>query len=91
MRRDIMARQTDLITLWRNIIQAGGTQAYIESQLRERGFLTQRRETDKMSERELDQYKKQLKQEAEERAKLKREAWKAYKATHVVFLGDGVF
>lgn len=82
---------TDPITLWRLIVQAGGVRAYIDGQLRERGFLVTRRDVDKMSDREKDQYKKQLKAEAEERRKLKREAWVAFKANHVVHLGEGVF
>src|SRR5262249_4612118 len=49
-----------------------------------------RRETDGMSERELDQYKKSLRAEAEERRKLKKETWTAYKANHIVHLGEGV-
>ena len=44
-----------------------------------------------MSDREQDAYKKSLKAEAEERRKLRREAWQAYKATHIVHLGEGVF
>jgi hypothetical protein len=86
-----VARQTDLLTLWRNIVQAGGTQAYIDAQLREHGFLVERREADAMSDRERDQYKKALKAEAEEARKLRQETWRAYKASHVVHLGDGVY
>lgn len=86
-----MARQTDLLTLWRNIVQAGGRQAFIDAQLRERGFLVERRETDGMSDRELAEYKKALKAEAEERRKVARDAWRAYQASHIVFLGDGVY
>jgi hypothetical protein len=82
---------TDLLSLWRNIVQAGGVQAYVDQQLRERGFLVQRREADKLNERELKAYKESLKKEAEERKKLKKEAWQAYKANHVVHLGHGVF
>src|SRR5205807_6366006 len=78
-------------SLWRAIQQAGSPQAYIEAQLRERGFLVERRETDKMSERELEAYKKSLRAEAEEKRKLKKEAWQAFRATHVVHLGEGVF
>src|SRR4051812_22294642 len=89
--RVIMARQTDPITLWRNIVQAGGVQAFITEQLRERGYLVERRETDGMSERELEQYKKQLRAEAEERHKVRKEAWLAYKANHIVHLGEGVY
>jgi retron-type reverse transcriptase len=86
-----MARQTDPFTLWRNILQAGGTDPYVQAQLQERGYLVERRETDGMSERELEEYKKSLKAEAAERKKLKREAWQAYRATHIVYLGDGVY
>src|SRR5271168_2199317 len=87
----IMARQTDFVALWRAISQAGSIQAYVDAQLVERGFLVQRRETDDMSERELEAYKKSLRAEAAERKKLKREAWRAYKANHVVHLGEGVY
>jgi hypothetical protein len=84
-------RTTDPMTLWRPIVQAGGVRAYIDGQLRDRGFLVARRDVDQMSDREKDLYKKQLKQEAEERRKLKREAWVAFKANHIVHLGEGVF
>jgi hypothetical protein len=86
-----MSRMTDPIALWRNIVQAGGRQAYIAGQLEQRGFLVARRETDGMSDRELAQYKQSLKAEAEERRKLKREAWQAYRANHLVHLGEGVY
>jgi RNA-directed DNA polymerase len=84
-------RQTDLIDLWRTVEQAGGVRPYVEAQLAERGFVVQRRETDKMSDREKDAYKKSLKAEAEERRKLARQAWAAHKAAHIVHLGEGVF
>lgn len=81
----------DTETLWRLIVQAGGMKAYIDGQLRERGFLVTRRDADAMSDRERDAYKKALKQEADERRKLKRATWGAYKANHIVHLGEGVF
>lgn len=86
-----MARQTDPLTLWRNIVQAGGIQAYVDAQLTERGFLVQRRETDQMSERELEAYKKSLHAESDERRRIKKETWRAYKANHIVYLGDGIY
>jgi hypothetical protein len=84
-------RQTEPIALWRAIEQAGGVQAYVNAQLAERGFVVQRRETDEMSDREREAYKKSLKAEAEERRRLSREAWQAHKAAHIVHLGEGVF
>ena len=59
-----MARQRiDLETMCRGIEQAGSVDAYVDSQLRERGFLVERRATDNMSKRELARYKKELKEE----------------------------
>ncbi|MGP0065865.1 MAG: reverse transcriptase family protein [Isosphaeraceae bacterium] len=84
-------RLSDPIGLWRAIEQAGGVRAYVDAQLVERGFVVQRRETDKMSDREREAYKKSLKAEAEERRRVSREAWEAHKATHIVHLGEGVF
>lgn len=86
-----MAKQSDPITLWRNITQAGGIPAYIDAQLAERGFLVQRRETDEMSDREREEYKKSLRREAQERKRLKQEAWQAYKANHIVYVGEGIW
>jgi RNA-directed DNA polymerase len=86
-----MSTRTDPLTLWRQIDQAGGVRAYVDAQLRERGFLVERRDADAMSDREKDQYKKALKQEAAERKTLAREAWGAYRAAHIVHLGDGIY
>ncbi len=86
-----MAKENDLVTLWRKIQQAGGIPAYINAQLAERGLLVQRRNASRMSTHELSEYKKQLKAEAAERKRLRKETWQAYKATHIVHLGDGVY
>jgi hypothetical protein len=86
-----MAEQTDQVVLWRAIVQAGGIPAWVEAQLTARGLLVTRRDTDELSPRELEGYKKELKAEAEERRRLRRQAWEAYKANHIVHLGDGVF
>ena len=84
-------RTTDLESLWRQIEQAGSVDAYVDTQLREHGFLVQRSETDNMSARELKTYKDQLKKESAERRRLRREAWQAYRSKHIVHLGDGIF
>ncbi|MCB9794097.1 MAG: RNA-directed DNA polymerase [Alphaproteobacteria bacterium] len=81
----------DLMTLWRAVRSAGGRDAYVRAQLEEKGFLVRRRETDGMSKRELAKYKKELKAEAAERKRLAKEAWDAYKAAHIVHLGEGVY
>ncbi len=78
-------------TLWRAIVQAGGIPAWVDAQLAARSLLVTRRDTKGMSDRDLETYKKELKAEAAERRKLRREAWQAYRANHIVYLGDGVF
>jgi retron-type reverse transcriptase len=80
-----------LFDLWRAIGQAGGVNAYVQQQLRERGFVLERKPTEGLSKPELAAYKKSLKDEAAERRRLKKEAWLAYRATHVVHLGEGIF
>lgn len=84
-------RTTDIATLWREISAAGGIDAYIQAQLQQHGFLVQRRETDRMSKTELKRYKQALKDESAERKALKAEAWQAYRAAHLVHLGEGVY
>ncbi|MEW4569028.1 reverse transcriptase family protein [Tautonia sp. JC769] len=86
-----MSRATDLLSLWRAIEHAGGVDAYVNHQLAERGFLVARRDLDSMSDRERTAYKKQLKEEAAHRRELKREAWNAYRARHIVHLGEGIY
>jgi hypothetical protein len=86
-----MAEQPDLIVLWRTIVQAGGIPAWVDALLQARGLLVTRRDASEMSDRDRETYKKELKAEAEERRKLRREAWLAYRANHVVHLGDGVY
>ncbi len=83
--------RSEMLTLWRNILQAGGPRAYIDAQLRERGFLVQRRDADSMSERELKRYKEELRAESQEKRRLEREAWQAYRASHIVHLGENVY
>ncbi len=80
-----------LFDLWRAIGQAGGVNAYVQQELRARGFVLERKKSEEMSKAELAAYKKSLKEEAAERRRLKKEAWQAYRATHVVHLGEGVF
>jgi hypothetical protein len=84
-----MAEPVDLIALWRTIVQAGGIPAWVDAQLQARGLLVTRRDAAAMSDREKETYKKELKAEAEERRRLRRQAWQAYRANHIVHLGEG--
>ena len=77
--------------LWAAIEKAGSMDAYVRGQLRDKGFMVERRDTDGMSKRALNKYKQELKTEAEEKRKLRKEAWRAYKANHIVHLGEGIY
>jgi len=85
---------TDLATLWQAVVDAGGRDAYINQQLRDRGFLVDRRsasDVSNMSEAEKARYKQKLKDEATERRKIAAETWRAYTSKHVIHLGEGVY
>ena len=53
------------------------------------GLAFTRRDATTLSDTEKEAYKKGLKAEAEERRRLRKEAWQAYKANHIVHLGEG--
>lgn len=76
---------------WQAIEQAGGRYQYVLEQMKKNGFLVERKAIDNMTASERERYKKQLKQESEEKRKLQKQAWQAYKENHIVYLGDGVF
>lgn len=76
---------------WQEIEKAGGISKYVDQQLHSKGFWVTRRATDNMSAKELEKYKKELKAEAIAKRDLKKDAWQAYHATHIVHLGDGIY
>lgn len=76
---------------WQAIEQAGGRYQYVMQQMKAHGFLIERKPIDNMSPTERERYKKQLKQEALEQRNLNKSAWQAYKATHIVHLGHGIY
>jgi RNA-directed DNA polymerase len=83
--------QAEREALWKAIEQAGSREAWVQRELEARGLLVTRRVGAELSEAELGRYKRELQREAAERRTLQREAWAAYRATHVVHLGEGVF
>ncbi|MDP3277870.1 MAG: reverse transcriptase family protein [Deltaproteobacteria bacterium] len=79
------------VARWRAIESAGGIPAWIESELRAKLLGGDpSKDPSAMSDREKGSYKDAKKAEAAERRSLKRQAWEAYRATHVVHLGVGV-
>lgn len=86
-----MTSTSDPVQLWESIQQSGGIDAYVDGQLRERGYLVERQNAEKLSKKKLSDYKKSLKREAAEKKRLKKEAWLAYKANHIVHVGEGIY
>ena len=77
--------------LWQDIENAGGRYQYIQQQMVQHGFMVEREPIDNMSPKERERYKKSLKKEAAEEKNLKKLAWQAYKAQHIVYLGRHIY
>lgn len=77
--------------LWQDIENAGGHYQYIQQQMVQHGFMVERKPIDNMSPKERERYKKSLKKEAAEEKNLKKIAWQAYKAQHIVYLGRHIY
>ncbi len=77
--------------LWPDIKSAGGMMRWVDVTLAATGFAVSRVEADKLSKKDLAEYKKSLKAEAAEHKRLSRVAWDSYHATHIVHLGDGIY
>jgi hypothetical protein len=76
---------------WAAITEAGGTEPWIAKQLRDKGLSTEGLDTGgEIAERDKAQYKIKKKAEADERRRLRRQAWEAYQASHIGYLGAGV-
>lgn len=77
--------------LWSAVEKAGSVEKYVSAQMQVQGFLVDRRSTDNMSKRELTKYKQELKNEALEKKRLKKKAWRAYHQNNIVHLGENVY
>ncbi len=77
--------------LWQDIEDAGGRYQYIQQQMIQHGFMVERKPIDNMTPKERERYKKALKKEAAEEKNLKKLAWQAYKAQHIVYLGRHIY
>lgn len=77
--------------VWQAIEKAGSVNAYVREQMQKNGFMVARRPTDNLSKTELEKYRQELKKEAAEQRRLNKEAWQAYKAKHIVHLGEGIY
>lgn len=90
-RERIAAQRRERVACWQAISEAGGIDAWIAQELRNKGVATASLAAgEELSERDKAQYKDRKKAEAEERRRLRRQAWEAYHATHISHLGSGV-
>ena len=77
--------------LWAEIRSAGSRSRWVDATLQASGFAVASQDADKLSKKELAEYKRSLKAQAAERRRLNGLAWRAYHATHIVHLGDQIY
>ncbi len=75
---------------WTAIVEAGGGMLWIERELIEKGLLV-RADASTLTEADKAGYKEKKRAEAAETRRLEKLAWQAYRASHVVHVGAGVF
>nr|AAA66173.1 reverse transcriptase [Melittangium lichenicola] len=80
-----------LLTRWKAITEAGGTDEWVHAQLVAKGALAEEVDFSSLKEKEKTAWKEKKKAEAVERRALERQAHEAWKATHVNHLGVGIF
>lgn len=77
--------------LWEKVKESGGIDPYIKSDLESQDFYTGGQNPSSMNKKQKSQYKENKRKEAEHRKGLKKCVWQAYRETHLVHLGEGVF
>lgn len=87
---DRAERRRVLVERWKAIQSAGGRDAWVTAELRQKGLLVTS-DPSSMSDAERGEYKEKKKLEATGRRALLQEAWQAYRATHVVHVGRVFF
>jgi RNA-directed DNA polymerase len=75
---------------WAAIEEAGGARAYVERELTQKGLLV-RVDPATLSDADKAGFKDRKRAEAAEKKRLGKLAWEAYRATHVVHVGAGIF
>ncbi|MEC7985289.1 MAG: reverse transcriptase family protein [Myxococcota bacterium] len=85
--------QNELVELWNEIQIAGGREAYIRSELTRMGIEIPKRVkiTNLRDKVKKARYIALRQKEEEARARINKKIWAAYKMTHIVELGDGIF
>jgi hypothetical protein len=79
-----------LAARWKAISEAGSTDEWVERQLQAKGLLAEEVDFESLSDKQKGAWKEKKKAEAAERRTLRRQAWEAWKATHINHLGAGI-
>ncbi|WP_224368576.1 reverse transcriptase family protein [Hyalangium versicolor] len=79
-----------LLSRWKAIEEAGGTDEWVRAQLVAKGVAAEEVDFEDLSEKQKSAWKEKKKAEAVERRALKRQVFEAWKATHINHLGTGV-
>jgi hypothetical protein len=89
--REVTQREEQArLARWKAIEEAGGQEAWVEAELKARGLAPEHEDVSGLSEKEKTAWKEKKKAEAAERRSLRRQAWEAWKATHINHLGAGI-
>jgi RNA-directed DNA polymerase len=89
-RRDRADEVTLAVARWKAIGEAGGAEKWIDAELRAKGLFV---DTDPstLTDATRDAFKESKRAESAEKRRLEKLAWQAYRATHVVYVGNGVY
>src|SRR5690242_742336 len=72
-----------LLARWKAIQEAGGREEWVRQQLVAKGVAAEEVDFEELSEKQKAAWKEKKKAEAVERRALERQAWEAWKATHL--------
>lgn len=84
------AEREALAARWKAIEEAGGTGEWVDQQLKAKNLLAEEVDFEELSDKQKSAWKEKKKAEAAERRTLRRQAWEAWKATHINHLGAGI-
>lgn len=76
---------------WKAIVEAGGADAWIATQLAAKGLTDQTADPSALEGASKAAFKERKKAEAREKRALKKLVWLAYRATHLAHLGAGIY
>lgn len=76
---------------WPKIVEAGGIDAWVVSELQARGLWEEGVDTSSLSDRERKKYKARREEERRVRKVLRQHAWAEFRRNHLVHLGAGIF